>query len=300
MSSAHERGPRAGPERAPSGPAALLERGEGVAARAAGGPGGASHLRALVRVVPVAALTLATGPFLILVRPLGWIAPTGWERLHNLALRTWARSMAWVLGMRLVVEGSAPRPPFLLAANHLSYLDIIALWTRAEGDFLAKSEIAGWPLFGWLTRSAGTLFVDRTRAADLPRVIALVQGVLARRRGVIFFPEGTSSEGAGVLPFRPSLFEAAIATGHPVHCASITYATPSGAPPAREAVCWWGDMDFLGHLYRLMMLPGFEARVVFEPEPARGQSRKELARHAQALVARHFVPVTGNPGARIR
>lgn len=250
-----------------------------------------AHARALARSLALAVWTGAWFLLRVLQAPLGLLAPRLRGRLHDRSIRAWARGMARILGMRVEVEGEPPRPPFLLVANHLSYLDIVALWTRAEGDFLAKSEVASWPVFGFLTRFAGTLFVDRTRAADLPRVIGELGAVLARRRGVIVFPEGTSSEGAIVLPFRPSIFEAALGTGHPVHCAAITYRTPPGAPPARLAVCWWGDMGFLGHLYRVLMLPSFEARVVFVAEPARGADRKQLARAAQGLVQRHFVPV---------
>ncbi len=260
--------------------------------------GALAHARALTRSFVLAAWTGLWFLLRLLQAPLGPLAPRLRERLHDLSIRTWARGMARIVGMRVDVEGEPPRPPFLLVANHLSYLDIIALWTRAEGDFLAKSEIASWPVFGFLTRSAGTLFVDRTRAADLPRVIGELGAVLARRRGVIVFPEGTSSEGAHVLPFRPSIFEAALGTGHPVHCAALTYRTPPGAPPARLALCWWGDMEFLDHLYRVLMLPSFEARIVFVAEPARGADRKELARSAQALVQRHFAPVDTQPAPR--
>lgn len=253
------------------------------------------HVRALARSLALAAWILGWYLLRLLLRPAGWLDARRWERLHDRSLRTWARGAARIIGMRVEVEGTPPAPPFVLVSNHLSYLDIIVLWTRAQGDFLAKAEVSRWPIFGVLTRSAGTLFVDRKRIADLPRVIEDLRAVLGRGRGVIVFPEGTSSEGAGVLRFRAPLFEAALGAGLPVHCAAISYRTPPGSRPARLSVCWWGDMGFIDHLYRVLMLPSCEARVVFIAEPARGETRKELAQSAQALVERHFEPVTGSP-----
>ena len=229
-------------------------------------------------------------------RALALAAPRLGLAARARVLRAWARGVARVLGMRVVVEGEPPRPPFLLVSNHLSYVDIVALWTVVEGDFLARADVAGWPVFGFLARSAGTRFVDRSRKRDLTRVMDELAAVLARRRGAIVFPEATSSCGESVLPFRPSLFEVALRTGYPVRCAAISYSTPPGAEPARTSVCWWGDMTFHDHLYRLLALPSLEARIAFPPGAVEGADRKELALRAREVVAAAFRPVTGSDG----
>jgi 1-acyl-sn-glycerol-3-phosphate acyltransferase len=121
---------------------------------------------------------------------------------------------------------------------------------------------------------------------------AAMQASLDAGVGVVVFPEGTSTDGSGVAPFRTPLFEHAAATGLPVHAAALAFSTPAGSPPAREAVCWWGDMELLPHLAALLRLPSIEARVSFAPEPIVDADRKRLAARLHALV--------GDEAARLR
>src|SRR5882724_5225296 len=95
----------------------------------------------------------------------------------------------------------------LIAANHLSYLDILALSALAPFVFIAKKEVRKWPVFGWMAKTAGCVFVDRERKLDTGKVNEDVAAALKAGLRVVLFPEGTSSDGSGVLPFRPSLFE---------------------------------------------------------------------------------------------
>ena len=133
-------------------------------------------------------------------------------------------------------------------------------------------------------RTSGTLFVDRTNPRDLFRMIREVEEVLERGQGVAVFPEGTSSEGARVLPFMPSVFEVAVRTSCPVTTASLSYTTPEDSPPAQSAVCWWGDMTFFDHLFKLLALPRFEVRLVFGDESILESDRKELATRTHRAV----------------
>ena len=210
---------------------------------------------------------------------------------HRFLVRTWARASCAILGIAITFEGEPPAPPFFLVANHLSYIDILVLLTRVDGSFLAKSEIASWPLIGILARSTGTLFVDRTRRSDLVRVNALAERLIADGGGMIAFPEGTSTSGEEVLHFKPSIFEVALRTGVPVQSATLRYVTPPDAPPAYLSVCWWGDMGFVPHFLGLARLPKIESHVVFGTEPIVAEDRKTLALRAQRAVERAFVPV---------
>ncbi|MFT5050294.1 MAG: 1-acyl-sn-glycerol-3-phosphate acyltransferase [Chlamydiales bacterium] len=199
--------------------------------------------------------------------------------------------MALILGVRVEVRGEAPAPPFFLVSNHLSYVDIVVIHSCLRCLFLAKSEVARWPLIGFLARSTGTLFVDRGRKTDLLRVIREARERMERGYGVVVFPEGTSTDGSAVQPFKASIFEVAAATGLPVRCASISYVTPAASPPARLAVCWWGDMTFGKHFLELLTLPPFRALVSFGEEPIVAPDRKSLALESQRAVEAIFTPV---------
>jgi 1-acyl-sn-glycerol-3-phosphate acyltransferase len=189
------------------------------------------------------------------------------------------------------VRGEPPAPPYFLVSNHHSYLVVPILYTCLRGSFLAKSDVASWPVLGTMARTMGTLFVDRSKKSDLTRVIGEVERRLARGGAVVVFPEGTSTRGERVLPFKPPLFEVAVRTGSPVSYASISYRTPEGAPSADEVVCWWGSMPFLPHVYRVLTLPSFEATLTFGPEPIVAADRKTLAHRAHTAVERSFTPV---------
>lgn len=207
------------------------------------------------------------------------------ERGRRALVRRWARGALVLLNVRARVSGPHPRPPFLLVCNHLSYVDVLVLAAETGARFVAKAEVARWPVLGLLARAGGTLFVDRDRPRDLRRAGAAVGEALASGAGLVLFPEGTSTPGDAVLPFRPALLEPAIALGLPVHWAALAYGTPPGEPPAREAVAWWGDARFAPHLLGLLGLARVDARLVLGGHPLAGRHRGELARALHASVA---------------
>jgi 1-acyl-sn-glycerol-3-phosphate acyltransferase len=165
----------------------------------------------------------------------------------------------------------------LLVANHLSYLDIVVLASRCECVFLAKREVAEWPIIGSMARQLGMLFVNRERRADVVEVNRRIAACLDRGITVVLFPEGTSSDGTGVLTFRSSLLEPAARLGRSVTYACLGYSTPNNPTQARTAVCWWGAMTFADHVFYLLGLRACVARVVFGPMPLPAMERKALA-----------------------
>ncbi len=247
-------------------------------------------LRAVLRVLAIVLVTLPPWLLYLLTRPLARPFPRFGAHSHFLLVRNWARVIAAVMGVRIERQGSAPAAPFFLVSNHLSYVDIIVFLASADAVLLSRADLARWPGIGVLARTTGTLFIERTRRSDLPRVIEQVRRRLDAGYGVVVFPEGTSSPGDELLPFKASLFQVAAAAGLPVHCASVSYDVPSGKRPARLAVSWWGDMTFADHAFRLLALPGVRARIAFAEAPVRGGDRKELAAAAQEAVAALFVP----------
>lgn len=251
------------------------------------------RLIALVVVgVPCVATVVLCKPLRLLSRPLAF-------RVHDWGVNSWARSSAFVLGMRVTQTGTPPEAPFFLVSNHLSYLDILVLGRRLRGHFVAKQEISGWPILGFMSRVAGSVFIDRRRGRDLTRVMAQVHNALDDGRGVLVFPEGTSTKGERVERFGPSIFEVAVQASLAVHTATISYRTPEGALPAHLSVCWWGDMPFGSHFLTLLTLPRIEASLTYAPAPVTAGDRKTLAARAQAQVQASFRPVVGPEAARV-
>lgn len=252
------------------------------------------HWRAILRLIALWNVTV--GIFLVGLgaKLVGFLSPSTGVWLQARGLRLWARTSITLFGMQLEVRGTPPASPSLLVANHLSYIDIFLLATQTNALFVAKSEVAAWPVIGLFCRSFHTVFIDRKRKRDLPRAIEEIATALRRGRTVVLFPEGTSTAGALVLPFKSSLFEAAARAGASVSWASLTYCTFAEEPAASRAVCWWGDMTFIPHLYALLQLPGFRATVTFSNTPLAGINRKTLAARAWVEVAGHFTPVASD------
>ncbi len=235
------------------------------------------YLRALAFA---AAMTAA---FIFLVPVQAIARRRGWAIQH--AIQTgFCRVMCAVIGIRVTPTGALPasRPRFVVS-NHVSWTDIIALASLYPLVFLAKSEVAGWPVLGFLARLQGTVFVPRGARKDIPFVNAALCDVLRERRDLIVFPEGTSSDGAEVLPFKPAHFDAIQDYDGEAAIAPATILYTDGAQPVD--VGWYGDMTFLPHLWSLMKRGGVHCRVAFGPALSpHGKARKALAAEAEAQV----------------
>jgi lyso-ornithine lipid O-acyltransferase len=216
-----------------------------------------------------------------------------WSALRDGGAPGWRERAAWLhrascRGLRLFdlelqVTGPIPSSGLLLA-NHLGYLDILVLSALTPAVFVAKREVRRWPVFGSLACMAGTLFVHRERRADTARLAPELARLLEAGALVVIFPEGTSSDGGKVLPFRSSLLEAAVWRGTPVHTAYLEYTLDDGDPGAE--VCFWGTMALVPHLWNLLGKARVRARVVFSETTACSADRKALARVAHNEVLR--------------
>jgi 1-acyl-sn-glycerol-3-phosphate acyltransferase len=214
------------------------------------------------------------------------------ERMGAACCHLWSRSLCAILSIRRDVEGPVPRQgAFLVASNHLSYLDILVLGSLYPSAFLAKREIASWPIFGIVARGAGTLFVDREQARDVVRAGREIAERLRLGLPVTIFPEGRSSAGTEILPFQPSLLEPAARAGVPCWAASITYETPGAAQAPVHTVCWHDSESLLTHFPRLIGLRRVIARVRFAPMPVTSGDRKVLASTLWERANASFVPV---------
>ena len=208
----------------------------------------------------------------------------GWKQGHYPAL--WlhriCRRMLRLLAVHTAIVGKVPTRG-LLVANHLSYLDVILLSALTPCVFVAKSEVAGWPVFGWFARMAGTIFVHRGNRRDTVRAKERIQAALRNGALVVLFPEGTSSDGSRLLPFKSSLLEAAIGARVPVTVAALHFELTDGN--AGVEVCYWGNHTLLPHLLRLMSKEGVNASVVFSAVGNTWRDRKKLAVQLRSEVA---------------
>lgn len=209
--------------------------------------------------------------------------------------RTWARAVGRLIRLQVEVQGPPPRPPFILVANHLGYVDVVMLATQLRAVFVARADVNGWPVIGHICRAVNTLFIDRGIKRDIPRVMRRMEEILASGVGVVIFPEGTSTRGDKVLPFRPSLLETAARSGREVSYAALGYRTPPVSPPAHLSVCWWGDMMFTPHVLGLLELKSFRGTIGFGEKPIAEMDRKVLATRLREAVQRRFQPVATTP-----
>lgn len=204
------------------------------------------------------------------------------------------RGVARIIGMHIEARGEITSDtPALFVINHASWLDITVLDSLVKGCFVAKRQVASWPLFGLLARLQRTVFVDRTPSRSLEQRDSIVARLETGQR-LMLFPEGTSGDGNRVLPFRSALFAAAEQPidGKPVTVQPVTiaYVGLNGMPMGRlnrPQYAWFGDMDLLPHIWGVLGGGPSTVAVRFH-EPvtiASFASRKDLAAHCQAVVA---------------
>jgi 1-acyl-sn-glycerol-3-phosphate acyltransferase len=213
----------------------------------------------------------------------------------------WCRRIVTGLGFRCEVEGRIPTGGAVVS-NHLSYLDILLYSSVQPFVMVAKNEVRGWPLLGWLTAQAGTVYVQRGGG---PKTYPTVNAAMAEafRSGlpVLFFPEGTTTYGANVLPFRRGLFHSVLDNGVSLRTAAMRYSLDSdrvnGDATVGEDVCWWGEMGFTPHLFGLLGLRGLRAQIRFGGEVVRREDRFVLSETAQARVAEMYEGLGGGVSA---
>jgi 1-acyl-sn-glycerol-3-phosphate acyltransferase len=241
------------------------------------------------------AAVIVTMFFAAIPAVIGLVAPRRGKTVGHVGAvccRLWGRTMCAILAVRREVDGQVPRGGvFLVASNHVSYVDILVLASLYPSHFLAKREIASWPVFGWIARGAGTVFIDREQAKDVVRAGRELAARLELGLPLTIFPEGKSSRGVEILPFQPSLLEPAARAGVPCWAASISYETPGEPLPPSRTICWHDSESLLTHFPRLVGLKRVVARVRFAEAPVLSMDRKVLASTLWERATESFVPV---------
>jgi 1-acyl-sn-glycerol-3-phosphate acyltransferase len=244
-----------------------------------------SRARAVVRLA-----VFVVGSWLVVARALGAVLsrfPQRWRRNapHN---ARWARVGQRCLGIRVRTVGALPLPGCLVVSNHYGYADVLTIGGLFPCVFAARHDMRRWPMFGALAASGATIFINRELKRAGARGVARVTSALAAGAAVLAFPEGTSSDGTDLLPFRSGIFQAAVDARAPVVPAAVRYLELDRAPITAEnldVVGWFRGEHFLGHALRLAGHRSVVAEVRFgDPLTPPHTDRRTLAAAAEARV----------------
>ena len=243
-----------------------------------------NFFRAVGRGVRLVGMFVVAGTELVVKRPATREQRADW--LHRFC----ARAIAG-MGIEIDVVGSFPERGAVIS-NHLSYLDIVVFAALHPCVFVSKVEIQSWPVVGWMTTMSGTVYVARGHGGSAMRARQGMQEVVDAGLPVVFFPEGTTSDGSRLLKFHSGLLGQVMEGGAPVTAAYVRYSfgveNGPGVSVAND-VCYWGDRDMLQHVFKFLGLRGVRAEVRFAERPiaftSDGLHRKHAAVEAQAAVA---------------
>ena len=244
-------------------------------------------VRSAVRTLKLGWYFLRFGVELAVTQPKTRQAQADW--LHRFC-RTAMRG----LGLPLTVEGTYPTRGALIS-NHLGYLDIVVYAALSPCVFVSKAEIEHWPLLGWFARMSGTVFVERGKGGSAARAVAGLKAASEAGIPVVFFPEGTTTNGQELLPFHSGLLAQVLEAGEPVTPAFVQYAlNPAAARmngpgvSAQDDVCYWGDINIVKHIFRFFGLYGASGHVRIGSEPIHfsvgTEQRKVAADEARGAV----------------
>jgi lyso-ornithine lipid O-acyltransferase len=228
---------------------------------------------------------------------LQWLLGALRSRHWGPASATYYRLLARLLCIRIITRGAqVAGRPVLIVSNHVSWVDIVVLAAIAPMVFVAKREVASWPLIGWAARVQKVVFVDRGRRQQTPDSVKAIAERLADGHAVVLFAEGTSGDGNRVLPFRSALVGAVEAACTEAGLGevllqpmSICYTAQNGLPMARNdqpLVAWYGDLDFFPHFADFIKRGAVDVTVSFgDPvAAAAGADRKALTQELEATV----------------
>ena len=212
------------------------------------------------------------------------------EAAQRSAIRRWSRDILSALGVTVRIHGLAAKPAealpprCLMVSNHVSWMDILVLLSVCPATFVAKSEIRGWPLVGWLCARVGTLFIERGRRASARRTSKIMSDAMQRGTLVCIFPEGTTTDGLGLARFHAALFQPAVDAAAMVQPVVLRYLHHNGQHCA--APNYVGETSFLTSMWSTTSAPRMVAELSFlMPFAAAGCDRRVLARTAESAVA---------------
>ncbi len=225
----------------------------------------------------------------VAVFKVGFLHPRWSVAKQRVEIQAWAQTALEIFGVRTCVEGRGidPGRPCVLVANHVSWLDVFAILSFADARFVAKAEVARWPIVGGLARALGTIFIDRSARGSTAATIAAVRGLLTEKATVCIFPEGTTTDGSMIRVFRAPLLQAAIDQAVDIQPVAVRYVRPDGSAGAEAA--FTGEMSLLRSLWVLAGSDALRTDItLLAPMSAADCHRHELAGHLQRCIASHL------------
>jgi len=235
-------------------------------------------IRLLIRLPLICLITLVHILLIVLCYPLKWLS-THYALVVGFITHSWGRCMMVLTGGKLDIQGSVPKPSFYLVSNHLSYADIWVLLASLRATFVAKHDLKSWPIMGQAMKLIGIIFVNRTKKMDVSRVNKLISKELHSPRGLIVFPEGTTTLGDLLKPYHSPLLEIPATQQFPVHAVLLHYEDKMGGGKSlfgSSYVPWWDDTSFVAHFISLLTKKGYIARLSFSDQTWQDESRKKL------------------------
>jgi len=220
-------------------------------------------------------------------------------RVRAVCTMWWAKIMCSILGIRVNKGGELVRKSdSFTVCNHISYLDIFVIGSIRPSVFLAKHEVRNWPIAGWMANLAGTVFINRESMRNAVDAMGVMEDRIDSGVNVVMFPEGTTSDGKKINPFKSSLFNLPAGRNFTVSPVSIRYTGINGkyvTPDMLDTIAWYGEMRLVPHFWDLLGLRSIEAALHFNPviEPA-GHSlsvsiaRKRLCKLSYERIASGF------------
>jgi len=249
-----------------------------------------SFLKSYLIIFLIIFITILLLPVQVLLhifqKPLSKIIPMIY---HSIILK--------LLSIKIVVKGSFGGDGSLIVSNHASWIDILIISSIIKTSFVSKSEVSRWPLISWLAKLQRTIFINRNNNKELAKTANEIQDRITNNQNVVLFPEGTSSDGNRVLPFKSSIFilcELSEVSKFNIQPISIAYTKYNGLSMTRierMLIAWYGDMNLLSHIYNIIRSGSFEVEVTFHNriDISEKKSRKDIASECEDIVRDGFL-----------
>jgi 1-acyl-sn-glycerol-3-phosphate acyltransferase len=246
----------------------------------------------LVRAGRAARLALhivyALGLVVLILIPARLTGQVRARRIRDRLVRHWCVGLTRRLGLRIAIEGTPAPGQVLRVANHISWLDIVALNAVAPSLFVAKAEVAGWPLIGWMAGWLGTLFLRRGDLHSSQRLIEAMGWQLRRGEALTLFPEGTTGDGESLGKFHARLYQPALLTRAPVQPVAIAYPHPLGDRLTHPLAPFVGEQTLTAHVWALLGARDLVVRIAFLPPLSSTETRRQrlVGQSREAIASR--------------
>ncbi|HXF07181.1 MAG TPA: lysophospholipid acyltransferase family protein [Candidatus Acidoferrales bacterium] len=223
---------------------------------------------------------------LLVLIPVWVVAKPWWRIIRQRVTRHWFRALVRILGLRITLVGVPADGPVLRVANHISWLDVVVLNAISPSVFVAKAEVAQWPLIGWMANWLGTLFLRRGDVLSSQRLTEVMSWQFRRAETVTLFPEGTTGNGAALGKFHARLYQPALSTKTAVQPVAIAYPDRHVDGQTHPLAPFLGTQTLLNHLWMLLGERELAVSVTFLPILSAASDRRELAMRSREAIGR--------------